>query len=74
MKKNQLRMVTPKVFKLAVIVFTIPSMYASIKHSFSVLKRIKLYCRSIQRQEGLSDLGLISIKKQLILQQILSSN
>jgi hypothetical protein len=60
-------MVTPKVYKLAVLEFTIPSIYASVEHSFSVLKRIKLYCRSTEIQGGLSGLALTSIKKQTLI-------
>jgi hypothetical protein len=61
MKKKQLTVVMPEVYKLAVLI-TIPSTAASVERSFSALKRIKSYCRSTQSQDGLSGLALISIE------------
>jgi hypothetical protein len=66
MKKKQLTVVMPEVYKLAVLILTIPSTTASVERSFSALKRIKSYCRSTQSQERLSGLALISIEKQLL--------
>jgi hypothetical protein len=56
----------PGVYKLAVLILTIPSTTASVERSFSALKRIKSYCRLTQSQERLSGLALISIEKQLL--------
>jgi hypothetical protein len=46
MMKKQLTVVMPEVYKLAVLVLTIPPTTASVEHSFSDIKRIKSCCRS----------------------------
>lgn len=55
-----------EVYKLAQLISTIPTTTASIERSFSSLKRIHTYCRSTQTQEGMNNLSLISIEKELL--------
>ena len=48
------------------ILLTIHVMVASVERSFSKLKLIKSYLRSIMSQERLSRLAILSIKKEML--------
>lgn len=62
-----------EVYKLGVMILTIPSTTASVERSFSALKRINSYQRSTQGQERLSGLSLMSIEKELLIQVMANS-
>ena len=59
------------------ILLTIPVTVASAERSFSKLKLIKSYLRSIMLQERLSELAILSIEKEMLAEleyKILISN
>ena len=56
-----------QVFTLTCLILTIPVSTASVERSFSALKRIKTYSRNMTGQARLSDLALISIEKELLM-------
>jgi hypothetical protein len=56
-----------QVTKLCKLVLTISATSASAKRSFSALKRIKTYLRINQTQNRLSNLSLLSIKKDVLM-------
>ena len=53
---------------LAKLIVTIPASSASAERSFSSLKRIHTYLRNTQGQERKTNLSLISIEKDLLLE------
>lgn len=55
-----------EVIKLSKLILTLPSSTATVERSFSALKRIKTYCRNSMLEERLSNLGIISIEKELL--------
>lgn len=55
-------------FKLATLISTIPATTSSVERSFSALKRIHTYKRSTQTENRLSNLALLSIEKDLLLE------
>lgn len=57
-----------EVYKLFVLILTIPSTSVSVEISFSCLNRIKTYLRNSTSQQRLSCLSTISIEKLLIKQ------
>lgn len=65
---NDLKEVMPEVYKLFLLILTIPSTSVSVERSFSCLKRIKTYLRNSTTQQRLSSLSIISIEKLLIQQ------
>lgn len=67
MFSNNLNRGLKEVYKLAVLVLTIPSTTASVERSFSALKRIKTYNRSTQQEDRLSGLALMSIEKCILM-------
>lgn len=64
---SELEEVFPEVFKLSILILTIPVTSASAELSLSTLKRVKTYFRNNQRQERLSALSLLSIEKELLI-------
>lgn len=66
LKDENLDAALPEVYKLGVLILTIPSTTASVERSFSALKRIKTYQRSTQGQERLSSLSTLSIEQMLL--------
>ncbi|KAJ4449323.1 hypothetical protein ANN_00721 [Periplaneta americana] len=65
LKSKQLHTAFVELYKLTLLVLTIPSTSASTERSFSALMRIKSFQRSTQGQERLSSLALMSIEKKL---------
>lgn len=59
------REIFPEVFKLIVLIATIPVTSTSVERHFSCLKRIKTHSRNSMKNERLSSLALISIEKEL---------
>ncbi|KAJ8868610.1 hypothetical protein PR048_030148 [Dryococelus australis] len=57
----------PELYKLCSLIAAIPAISASVERSFSSLKRIETYIRNSQKQDRLSNLGLLSIKKKFLL-------
>lgn len=55
-----------EVFKLSMLILTIPVSTSSVERSFSALKRIKTYSRNQMLEERLSELALISIEKSFL--------
>ena len=76
MKLNKLDVVFTEVYKLSELILTFPSTTASAERSFSALKRIKTYLRATQGQVRLSNLALLSIEKDILIdmQKWLSEN
>lgn len=62
MSENDLSSGFSEVYKLA-----IPCTISSVERSFSALRRINTYLRSTQTQERLSDLSLLSIEKEVLI-------
>jgi len=56
----------PEVYKLFVLILTIPLTSVSVERSFSCLKKIKTYLRNSTCQQRFSFLSTISIEKLLI--------
>ena len=54
--------------KKQLIVVTIPATSSSAERAFSSLKRIHTYLRNTQGQERLSELSVIAIEKQLLVE------
>lgn len=71
---NNLTAIFPEVYKLAKLIVTIPVSSASAERSFSCLKRIHTYLRNTQNQSRLTDLSMISIEKELLMQLKRSCN
>lgn len=67
MKLNNLDIVFSEVYKLAELTLTFTSTTATVERSFSALKRIKTYLRATQGQVRLSNLAVISIEKNILL-------
>ena len=67
LKNEILRDTFPQIFNLSSLFLTLPITVASVERSFSALKRIHTYLRNSQGENRLSDLALISIEKQLLL-------
>ncbi len=65
-KLNDLDKAMPALFKLLCLCATIGATSAGVERSFSCLKRIKNYLRSVMAQERLSELALLSIEKALV--------
>lgn len=57
-----------EVYKLSLLILTIPVSTSSVERSFSALKRIKTYSRNQMLEQRLSDLALISIEKSFLKQ------
>ena len=53
--------------RLAKLIVTIPASSASAERSFSALKRIHTYLRNTQSQGRLTDLSIIAIEEELLL-------
>lgn len=67
LKETDLTTVLPQVTKLCTLILTIPATSASAERSFSALKRIKTYLRNNQTQNRLSNLSLLSIEKDVLM-------
>jgi hypothetical protein len=63
---NRMATMFKETYKLANLISTIPATTASVERSLSAFKRIKIYLRSTEGQEGLSHLSLLSIEKVLL--------
>ena len=63
----------PEVYKLSVLIVTIPYTTACVERSFSTLKRVKTFLRNSMREDRLSALSMMSIEKDL-LKQLKSKN
>lgn len=68
MKTHELDEVYSELYKLVKLVLTLPSTTAGVERSFSALKRINTYLRATQGQTRLSNLGILSIEKELLLE------
>jgi hypothetical protein len=66
LKSRQLDTALPEVFKLGLLIVTVPSTTASVERSFSALKRIKTYQRPTQNEEHLSGLAILSTEKDVL--------
>jgi hypothetical protein len=66
LKSRQLDTALPEIFKLGLLIVTVPSTTASVVRSFSALKRINTYQRSTQNGERLSGLAILSIEKDVL--------
>ncbi|CAH2100958.1 unnamed protein product [Euphydryas editha] len=66
--ENSLEDAFPQLLKLAHLLVTIPATSSSAERAFSSLKRIHTYLRNTQDQERLSDLSMIAIEKQLLVE------
>lgn len=66
--ENNLEDAFSELLKLAYLVVTIPATSASEERAFSSLKRIHTYLRNTQGQERLSELSMIGIEKQLLVE------
>lgn len=55
-----------EIFKLSMLILTIPASTSSVERSFSALKRLKTYSRNQMQEERLSELALISIEKDFL--------
>ncbi|KAL7634801.1 UNVERIFIED_CONTAM: hypothetical protein RMT77_015178 [Armadillidium vulgare] len=66
LKKKMLQTALPEVYKLGLLIITIPCTTTSVERSFSALRRIQSYRRSKQGQDRLENLGLLSIEKDLL--------
>jgi hypothetical protein len=66
--ENSLEDAFPQLLKFAHLVVTIPATSASAERAFSSLKRIHTYLRNTQGQERLSELSIIAIEKQLLVE------
>jgi hypothetical protein len=73
LKSRQLDTALPEIFKLGLLIVTVPSTTASVEISFSALKRIKTYQRSTQNEQRLSGLEILSIEKKDVLHQLKST-
>ena len=62
---SSLRIAFPLLTKLLQIALTIVVSTAHCERSFSALKRIKIYLRSIMTEQRLIDLAVLSIKREL---------
>jgi hypothetical protein len=67
-EQDTLKDILPEVYKLFILILTIPSTSVSNVRSFSCLKRIKTYSRNSISQIRLSSLAILSIEKSLIYQ------
>lgn len=63
MYENELSIDFKELYKLVVLILTVPWTTSTIERSLSALKRIKTYIRAIQGQERLRSLSIICIKK-----------
>lgn len=66
LKTENLNNAFSEVFRLAKLISTIPATTVSVERSFSALKRIQTYKRSKQGEEGMSNLAILSIEKQVL--------
>lgn len=66
MVDKKLNLVMPEIFKLLLLILTLPATTATVERSFSTLKRIKSFTRSAQGQERLNGLALIAIEKRVL--------
>jgi hypothetical protein len=66
LKSRQLDTALPEVFKLGLLIVSVPSTTASVERSFSALKRIKTYQRSTLNEERLSGLAILSTEKDVL--------
>lgn len=66
LNENGLKIAFNQVFKLCQLILCTPCVAGSVEKSSSMLKRIKMHCRSTQGQERLDSLSFLSIEKQLL--------
>jgi hypothetical protein len=66
LKIRQFDTALPEVFKLGLLIATVPSTTTSVERSFSALKRSKTYLRSTQNEECLSGLEILSTEKDVL--------
>lgn len=64
--ENNLELIFPATFTLLQILVTIPMTTVETEGSFSTLKRIKTFLRSSMKEERLTALAMLSIKRKLI--------
>lgn len=55
-----------EIYKLASLMCTVPATAASVERNFSALRRVKMYSRSIQLQNRLSNLPIMNIENELL--------
>lgn len=72
--ENSLHTVFPEILRLAKLIVTVPASSASTERSFSSLKRIHTYLRNTQAQQRLTDLSMISIEKNLLVEMKIRDN
>jgi hypothetical protein len=66
LKSRQLDTALPEVFKLGLLIVTVPSTTASVERSFLALKKIKIYQSSTQNEKHLSGLAILSTEKDVL--------
>ena len=54
----------PEMCKLLTLLITLPVTFASAERSFSQLKLIKTYLRSMMSQDGQDDIAILSIENK----------
>lgn len=65
-EQDALKDILPQVYKLFILILTIPSTSVSNEKKFSGLKRIKTYSSNSISRISLSSLTILSIEKSLI--------
>lgn len=65
---SDLHLCMPELYKLICLIVTIPVTSASVERSFSGLKRIKTYIRNTIGQDRLSNMSIVSINKDLLVE------
>ena len=63
---NELNDCMPEIEKITSLVSTITSTSASVERSFSILKRVKRFCRNYCGQARLSSLCMMTVEKELL--------
>jgi len=67
MKQGEIKDVFPLLSEILKLFMTIPTNTASCERSFSCLRRLKTYLRSTMGQERLSDLAILQIERNRVI-------
>jgi len=65
-KEHLSKQVFPNLFKVVEIAITLPVSSATSERSFSAMRRINTYLRSIMSQNRFSNLSILNIEKDII--------